>query len=58
MRTHFYHDASTHDWFCDRRVVEMDDARFVWSQCVQIDFALFLCTYENLAQLNNSSQIE
>ena len=23
MRTHFYHDASTYDWFCDRRVVEM-----------------------------------
>ncbi len=21
VRTHFYHDASTHDWFCDRRVV-------------------------------------
>ncbi len=22
MRTHFYHHASTHDWLCDRRVVE------------------------------------
>ena len=22
MRTHFYHDASIHHWFCDRRVVE------------------------------------
>ena len=22
VRTHFYYDASTHDWLCDHRVVE------------------------------------
>ncbi len=23
VRTHFYHKLSTHDWFCDRRDVQM-----------------------------------
>ncbi len=37
MRTHFYHDASTYDRLCDRRVVE---GQFVDGSCLALDTRL------------------